>query len=101
MIGARKNTVEKGFEVAGFRMSSICVKDQRKPDDAAAVMTKINPRTLNEVSPATIRTTPAVIVVMMAKSFQEGFSSRNRKANIRTKPRTDDLHIASSLLDFF
>lgn len=70
------------------------MRDQRKPEDAAAVMTRAKPRTLKDVSPATIRTTPAVMVVIMARSFQEGFSSRNRNANIRTKPRTDDLHIA-------
>lgn len=96
ITGARKNIDENGFEVAGLRRSRICVRDQRKPDDAAADMTRKKPRVSKAVSPATIMTTPAVMVAMMAASFQEGFSSRKRKAKSRTNPKTEDLHIAGN-----
>lgn len=98
MTGARKNIDENGLEVAGLRRRRIWVNDQRKPDDAAADITSTKPRASKEVSPATIMITPAVIVVIMAASFQEGFSSRKRKAKRRTKPRTEDLHIAIVLV---
>lgn len=94
MTGARNKIDEKGLEVAGLRRRRIWVSDQRKPEDAAADMTRTKPRASKEVSPATIMITPTVMVVMMAASFQEGFSRRNRKAKRSTKPRTEDLHIA-------
>lgn len=98
ITGARKKIEEKGFEVAGLRRSRICVRDQRKPDDAAADMTRKKPRASKAVSPATIMITPAVMVAIMAASFQEGFSRRKRKAKRRTKPRTEDLHIAGGFV---
>jgi hypothetical protein len=94
MIGARKNMDEKGLDVAGCRIRRICVRDQRRPDDAAAVITRKNPLSLNSVSPSTMRNTPTDIVAITAPSFHEGFSKRNRNAKIRTKPKTEDLHIA-------
>lgn len=95
MTGARKNIEENGLEVAGLRRSRICVRDHRKPDDAAADMTRKKPRTSKAVSPATITMTPAVMVAIMAASFQDGFSRWKRKAKSRTNPKTEDLHIAS------
>ena len=82
------------MDVAGLRRSRICVNDHRKPEDAAADITRKNPSTLKDVSPATIIITPIVMVVMIAASFHDGFSSRKRKANSRTNPNTEDLHIA-------
>src|SRR2546421_12714804 len=93
MVGARKKIVAMGLEVAGWRRRRICVRAQRKPEKNAPVMTSTNPMALNSVSPATIITTPAVIVAMMAHSFQEGCSRRKRNANSRTKAREEDLHI--------
>lgn len=87
---------EKGFEVAGCRMSNICVSDHLKPEDAAEVIINRNPTRLNDVSPATIMTTPIVIMVIMPANFQDGFSKPNRNANNSTYASTDDLHIAGS-----
>ena len=94
MTGARKKIEEKGFEVAGLRRRRICVKDHRKPEEQAEDMTKMKPSASNDASPATIMTTPTVIISIMITSRQEGCSRRKRKANKRTKPRADDLHIA-------
>jgi hypothetical protein len=100
MTGARKKIDENGLEVAGLRSRRIWVSDQRNPDDAEADMTRMNPRASKAVSPATIMIMPTVIVVIMAASFQEGFSRRKRKAKRRTKPRTEDLHIAIVVVSF-
>jgi len=94
MIGVKKNNEANGFDVAGFRRRSICVRDHRNPEEKEAVINKENPKRLNAVSPATIITTPTVITAMMANSFQDGFSNLNIKANKSTKPSTEDLHIA-------
>lgn len=45
----------------------------------------------------TIRRTPAVIRRMTPTRRQENFSSRKRKANVRTKMRDEDLHIAKQV----
>ena len=71
---------------------------QRKPEKKAAKMTRIKPRTLKAVSPATIMMTPAVIVVMIATSLMDGSSRRKRKAKPRTKASEEDLHIAEIFL---
>lgn len=94
MIGARKNIEENGFDVAGLRRSRIWVNDQRKPEDKADDITRMKPRALKAVSPATIITTPMVIVTMMKTSFHDGCSKRKRNANNKTNPRAEDLHIA-------
>ena len=52
------------------------------------------PVALNLVSVETMRTTPDVIMKMIPTSRQDGVSRRKRKANMRTKAREDDLHIA-------
>lgn len=85
---------EKGFDVAGFRRRRIWVRPQRKPEKNAADMTRMKPIAEKSTSPATIITTPAVIVAIMATRRQEGFSSRKMKAKIRTKAKAEDLHIA-------
>ena len=59
-------------------------------------MTRMNPRALKDVSPATIITTPAVIVAMMRMSFMEIASRRNTKANVRTNASEEDLHMAGT-----
>lgn len=96
ITGARKKIVLKGFDVAGFRTRRTWVKDHRRPDSAEAVKTRINPIRTNVVSDsdATIMITPIVIVVIMLTSTQVGFSRRNINANISTKARVEDLHIA-------
>lgn len=86
--------LEKGLEVAGLRRSRIWVRPQRKPEKKAARMTSMKPTTLKSTSPATIIITPAVMVIIMKTSFQDGVSRRKRKANPSTKARADDLHIA-------
>ncbi len=91
MMGARKNIVAYGLPVAGWRRRRICVRAQRKPEKKDAAMTRVKPIALNSVSPATIMTTPAVIVAIIAQSFQEGVSRRKRNAKRRTKAREEDL----------
>lgn len=98
MTGARKNIEENGFAVAGFRRRRICVRDHRKPEEQAEDMTRMNPRTWKEVSPATIMTTPKVMIVMMMTSRHEICSRPNKNANSRTKPSADDLHMAGDEL---
>ena len=93
MIGDRKKSVAKGFEVAGCRRRRIWVSAHRKPEKNDADRAKAKPRAWNAVSPATIIKTPKVIVRMIRMSLMEGFSRRKRKANIRTKIRTEDLHM--------
>ena len=56
-------------------------------------MIKAKPIALNAASPATIITTPMVIVAMMTISLMEGLSRPKTKAKRRTKARADDLHI--------
>lgn len=97
MIGARKNIDEKGFDVAGLRKSRICVRAHRKPEKKAAVMIRKNPRAEKVISPKTMRMTPTVIVAMMATRRHDGVSRRKRNANMRTKAREEDLHIAANL----
>ena len=94
MTGARKKILLKGLLVAGFLSNRIWVRAQRKPEKKAAKMTRMKPRILKAVSPATIMMTPIVIVVMITTSFTEGSSRRKRKAKARTKAREEDLHIA-------
>ena len=93
MIGDRKKSVAKGFEVAGCRRRRIWVSAHRKPEKNDADIANAKPKAWNAVSPATIINTPSVIVRMITMSLIEGFSRRKRKANIRTKMRTEDLHI--------
>lgn len=52
------------------------------------------PTKWNCVSEETIIITPAVMTEMMPMRGSVGFSSRKMKAQMRTKPRTDDLHMA-------
>ena len=70
------------------------MRAQRKPEKKAAAMTRMKPMASKNASPATIMMTPTVIVMMMSMSFMDGDSRRKRKANIRTKAREEDLHIA-------
>lgn len=93
MIGVRKKSVEKGFDVAGWRSRRICVRAHLKPEKNADAMTRANPTALKAASPATIIITPTVMVVIMMMSFIEGVSSLKRKANRRTKASAEDLHI--------
>lgn len=89
--------LENGFEVAGLRNRSIWVRAQRKPLKNAAEMTRMKPRAEKATSPATIITTPAVIVAMMATRRQDGLSRRKRKAKRRTKASAEDLHMAGQV----
>ena len=70
------------------------MRAQRKPEKKAAAMTRMKPMASKNASPATIMMTPMVIVMMMSMSFMDGDSRRKRKANMRTKAREEDLHIA-------
>lgn len=97
MTGVRKKRVEKGLAVAGCRSKSICVKPHRKPEKKADAMTSRKPTTLKAVSPATIMTTPIVIVAMMTINLADGVSRRKRKANSRTNARADDLHMVRNV----
>ncbi len=101
MTGARKKILLNGLLVAGFRRRSICVRAHRKPEKKAAAMTRTKPRALKSTSPATIMTTPSVIVAMMRISLRDGDSRRKRKAKERTKAREDDLHIAAKSRQHF
>jgi peptidase E len=93
--GVRRKRVEKGLEVAGWRSKRICVKPQRKPEKNADAMTSVKPSALKAASPATIITTPIVIVAMI--NFMEGDSRRKRNANSKTKARADDLHMVRNV----
>lgn len=97
MMGVRRKRVENGFEVAGWRSKRICVRPHRKPEKNADAMTSAKPSALKAVSPATIITTPTVIVAMMMINFVEGVSRRKRKANNRTKASADDLHMVKKV----
>lgn len=90
----------KGLEVAGLRRRRIWVRAQRKPLKKAAEMTRRKPGRLKETSPATIITTPRVMVAMMAVRRQVGDSRRKRKAKRRTKAREEDLHIAKDTVSW-
>lgn len=70
------------------------VRAHRKPPRPLAVSTRRNPRNIKSVSVATMRRTPENIRKMTATSRIENFSSRNRKANKRTKISDEDLTIA-------
>jgi hypothetical protein len=94
ITGARKKIEENGFEVAGLRRRRICVRPQRKPEKNAADITRMKPRAEKSTSPATIITTPPVMVAIMATSRHDGDSRRKRKANNNTNASEDDLHIA-------
>lgn len=93
-MGARKKMELKGFPVAGFRRRRIWVSAQRKPEKKAEEMISAKPRVLKAVSPATIMTTPMVMVAMMRMSLREGVSRWKMNAKRRTKARAEDLHIA-------
>src|SRR5687768_8887361 len=95
MTGVRKKMLEKGLDVAGFRRRRIWVRAQRKPAKKAAEMTRTKPPTSNCTSPNTIRTTPIVMVAIMATRRQVGCSRRKAKANSRTNASDDDLHMAT------
>ena len=97
IMGARKKMLLKGLLVAGFRRSRICVRAQRKPEKNAAAITSMKPMASKAASPATIIMTPTVMVVIIRTSFMEGDSRRKRKANMRTKAREEDLHIAKKI----
>ncbi len=73
------------------------MRPHRKPEKKAADMIRMNPIVLKLTSPATIITTPPVIVAIMPTSRQEGVSSRKRNANRRTKASAEDLHIAGKV----
>ena len=73
------------------------MRPQRKPEKKAADMTRMNPSVENLTSPATIITTPRVMVAIIATRRQDGTSRRNRKAKMRTNAREDDLHIAKDV----
>ena len=94
ITGARKKMDEKGLAVAGLRRRRIWVRDQRNPEEQAEAITRMKPRAWKAVSPATIMTTPTVIIAIMRTRRHEGCSRRKRKAKMRTKPSADDLHIA-------
>jgi len=94
MTGARKKIELKGLLVAGLRRRRICVSAQRNPEENAAVMTRINPSRLKAASPATIITTPTVMLAIIRTSLMLGLSRWNKKANMRTKASDEDLHIA-------
>ena len=94
MIGVRKKILLKGLLVAAFLNSKIWVSAQRKPEKNAELMIRRKPRASNAVSPATIITTPTVMVNIMRQRVIEGDSRRKRKAKRRTKARAEDLHIA-------
>lgn len=96
IMGARKKILLKGLLVAGLRKRSICVSAQRNPEKKADDIIKIKPRALKAVSPATIMTTPIVMVAMIKINFTEGCSRWKRKAKRRTNAREEDLHIAGS-----
>jgi hypothetical protein len=98
ITGARKKMEEKGLDVAGLRRRRTWVRDQRRPDRADAVMTRMKPRTLKCASPATIIITPTVMMEMMPTRRHVGCSRRKMKANIRTKAREDDLHMAKAMV---
>ena len=87
----------KGLEVAGLRRRRIWVNAQRKPEKKAEEMIRAKPRALKAVSPATIMTTPTVMVAMMRMSFQEGVSRRKTNAKRRTKARAEDLHMVKKV----
>lgn len=70
------------------------MRDHRNPEKKAARITSVNPRASKAASPATIMMTPTVMVVIMATSFTEGFSSRKRNAKESTKASEEDLHMA-------
>lgn len=93
ITGVRKKRVENGFAVAGWRRRRICVRPHRKPEKKADAMTRINPTALNAVSPATIMTTPTVIVAMITINLTDGVSRRKTKAKRRTNASADDLHM--------
>ena len=95
ITGARKKIPLKGLLVAGFRSKRIWVSDQRNPEKKDAAITRIKPRALNSVSPATIITTPTVMVAIIKTSLIEGVSRWNRKAKRRINAKAEDLHIAS------
>lgn len=82
------------MEVAGLRSNRICVRPHRKPEKNAAEITRTNPKVEKSTSPATISTTPTIMVAMMAIRRHEGVSRRNINAKRRTNARAEDLHIA-------
>lgn len=96
MTGARKNMPLNGLLVAGLRSRRIWVNDHRKPEKNDAEITRMNPRVLKAVSPATIITTPTVIAAMMRTNFIDGVSRRKRNAKIRMNARAEDLHMANT-----
>jgi hypothetical protein len=97
MMGVSKKRVENGFEVAGWRSRRIWIKPHLKPEKNADAMTSVKPSALKAVSPATIITTPMVIVAIMMMSFIDGDSRRKRKANKSTKAKADDLHMVKKV----
>jgi hypothetical protein len=97
ITGVRKKMLLKGLLVAGLRRRRICVRDQRKPEQKEAVMTRMKPRALKAVSPATIIITPTDMRVMIPRRRQEGFSRRKMKAKRSTKASTEDLHIVKKV----
>lgn len=97
MTGVRKKRVENGFAVAGCRKRRIWVSPHRKPEKKAEAMIKMKPTALKAVSPATIMTTPIVIVAMIAISLREGVSKPKTNANRRTNASADDLHMVKKV----
>lgn len=63
------------------------------PEKKLAEMARRKPPSWNAVSPKTIMMTPRVMVRIIRMSFMEGDSRRKRNAKMRTKIRTEDLHI--------
>lgn len=97
IIGVRKKSMANGFEVAGWRRRRIWVRPHLKPEKMEDTMMRLKPRALKDASPATIITTPMVMVPMMRMSLREGVSRRKRNAKRRTNAREEDLHIVRNV----
>ena len=95
IMGASQNRVANGLFIPIDSLSRrIWVNDQRSPERHEAVRTCIIPTRWNCVSEETIIITPPVIIAIIPISGRVGFSSRKMKAKRRTKPSTEDLHMA-------
>lgn len=95
--GASQNIVAKGFDSPiDCLCMTVSVRAQRRPDSAEAENTMMIPGMLTDVVSRTMRKTPKVMREMTRMSRSEYFSRRKRKANMRTKMRVEDLHMAES-----
>jgi hypothetical protein len=96
IAGVNQNMVAAGLSspIFLFFMSS-CVRLQRRPPHALAVITSKNPGRTKAVSEATIRITPPKMRRMTTTSRSENTSRRKKNAKDNTKMSEDDLHIAA------